>query len=254
MSHRQSVSHQVQTSHSQLHQNDSLSQESSGNDTVRVKRHNYQLLRFFGIHVIPSTPPTTTVTPWVEAYNETHNIVQNYTFRHIVRATEERENATSLGYSKDLHFWHTEKYSRCHTYKEILDECSRNNLTSPTSVKVTSPLEIVKTEKSLIKDLTDNLTVEKCDSIRSLMSLCHSENIFPEKHIDLSGLWQSVNHTKFNESELYNTVNLLQSLNQTEERLISGIAKVDIPFLSSGNDTGVSGSRNDSNSSTNSLP
>ena len=114
-------------------------------------------------------------------------------------------------------------------------------------------MEIAKKEESLIKDL-DKLSVEKCDSFRSLMSLCHSENIFPEQHIDLSGLWQSANHTKFNESELYNSAHLLQSLIQTEERLISGIANVNIPFLSSGNDTGVSGSRNDSNSSTNSLP
>ena len=38
MSHHQSVSHQVHASHIQFHQNDSLSQESSGNDTVRVKR------------------------------------------------------------------------------------------------------------------------------------------------------------------------------------------------------------------------
>ena len=87
--------------------------------------------------------------------------MQNYTFRHIAKATDERENVTSLDYSKDLHFWHTEKYSSCQTYKEILDECNRNNLTSQTPVKVTSPLEIVKTEKSLIKDMTDNLTVEK---------------------------------------------------------------------------------------------
>ena len=67
MSRSHLVSHQVKTNRSQLHQNVSLSQESSGNDTVRVKRHNHQLLRFFGIHVIPNTPPTTTVTPWVEA-------------------------------------------------------------------------------------------------------------------------------------------------------------------------------------------
>ena len=99
----------------------------------------------------------------------------------------------------------------------------------------------------------DNLSVEKCDSFRSLMSLCHSENIFPEQHIDLSGLWQSANHTKFNESELYNYANILQSLNQTEGRLISGIANMNIPFLNSGNDTDVSGYRDDSNSSTNSL-
>ena len=145
--------------------------------------------------------------------------MQNYTFRHIVRTTEERENATSLGFSKDLHFWHTEKYSRCQTYKEMLDECNRNNLTSQ-YVRITSPLDIVKTEKSLIKDMTDNLTVETCESIIGLMSLCHSENIFPENHIDLSGIWQPVNHTSFNESEFYNTVNLLQSFNQTEQRLI----------------------------------
>ena len=86
------------------------------------------------------------------------------------------------------------------------------------------------------------------------MSLCHSDNIFLEQHIDLSGLWQSANHTKFNESELYNSANLLQSLNQTEERLISGIASVDIPFIGNGDDAGVSGIRNDSNASTNSLP
>ena len=53
---------------------------------------------------------------------------------------------------------------------------------------------------------------------------------------------------------MHNPVNLFQSLNQTEQRLISGIAYVNIPFLSNGNDTGVSGSRNDSNSSTDSLP
>merc|ERR1712240_41602 len=55
------------------------------------------------------------------------------------------------------------------------------------------------------------------------MSLCHSENIFPENHIDLSGIWQPVNHTSINESRLYDTVSLLQSFNKTEERLISGI-------------------------------
>ena len=189
MSRSHVVSHQVKTNHSQIRQNVSLSQKSSSDDKVRVKRQ----FELFGIHVLHpyythTTSRPTTVTPWVEAYNETHNIMQNYTFRHIVKATDERENLTSLDYSKDLHFWHTEKYSRCQTYKEILDECSRNNLTSQTSVKVTSPLEIVKTEKSLIKDMTDNLTVEKCDSIRGLMYLCHSENIFPEKHIDLSGI------------------------------------------------------------------
>ena len=68
-------------------------------------------------------------------------------------------------------------------------------MTSQTSAKVTSPLEIVKKEESLSMDL-DNLSVEKCDSYKSLMSLCHSDNICPEHHIDLSGLCESANHTR----------------------------------------------------------
>ena len=128
------------------------------------------------------------MTPWIETYNETHNIVQNYTFRHIVKSTDEREDIISLDYSKDLHTWHTEKYSRCQSYKDMLDECDRNNLTSQ-YVRITSPLNIVETEKSLLRDMSDNLTVKTCESIVGLMSLCHSENIFPEKHIDMSGIW-----------------------------------------------------------------
>merc|ERR1712240_51386 len=50
------------------------------------------------------------------------------------------------------------------------------------------------------------------------------------------------------------TVSLMQSFNQTEQRLISGIASVDIPFIGNGDDAGVSGIRNDNNASTNSLP
>ena len=125
-------------------------------------------------------------------------------------------------------------------------------MTSQTSAKVTSPLEIVKKEESLSMDL-DNLSVEKCDAYRSLMSLCHSDNIFPEHHIDLSGLWESANHTRFNENELYNYAKVLQSINQTQDQPISGIASVNIPFLQGDNDTDVSGYGNDSDSSNSSL-
>ena len=161
MSHRQSVSDQVNASHSQFNQNDSLNNESSFNETTRNKRSLFLTLLLLGMHVkVPTT--TTTLTPWIEAFNETHNIVQNYTFRHLVRSTEERENVTSLGFSNDnekasdLFTWHTEKYSRCEQYKRILDVCHRNNMTSQTSAKVTSPLEIVNKEDSLSIDL-DNL-------------------------------------------------------------------------------------------------
>ena len=47
---------------------------------------------------------------------------------------------------------------------------------------------------------------------------------------------------------------IMHSFNQTEQRLISGIASVDIPFIGYGDGAGVSGIRNDSNTSINSLP
>ena len=125
-------------------------------------------------------------------------------------------------------------------------------MTSQTPVNSTSPLELVNKKDSLSMDL-DDLSVEKCESYKSLMSLCHSDNIFPEHHIDLSGLWESANHTRFNESELYNYANVLQSINQTQDQPISGIASVNIPFLQGNNDTDVSGYGNDSDSSNSSL-
>merc|ERR1712082_237480 len=66
------------------------------------------------------------------------------------------------------------------------------------------------------------------------MSLCHSENIFPEKHIDMFGIWQPLNLTNFNESGLNDTTMIMHSFNQTEQRIISGLASVDIPFLVNG--------------------
>ena len=153
---------------------DTNTTEQLVSDTPRKKRSPLfltQLVQVFtNIHALNKAIHTpTTPTPWVEYYNETHNIIQNYTFMHLVRSTEEKENVTSLGFSNDtqkasdLFTWHTEKYSRCEQYKRILDVCHRNNMTSQTSAKVTSPLEIVKKEESLSMDL-DNLSVKKCDS------------------------------------------------------------------------------------------
>merc|ERR1712082_442966 len=72
------------------------------------------------------------------------------------------------------------------------------------------------------------------------MSLCHSENIFPEKHIDMFGIWQPLNLTNFNESGLNDTTMIMHSFNQTEQRIISGLASVDIPFLVNGSIANVS--------------
>ena len=107
------VSDQIDRNHSQMSLNDSMSHQSSSDKKVRVKRQFFlPSHEFFGIYILTTTPKPTTVTPWIETYNETHNIVQNYTFRHIVNATDEREDIISLDYSKDLHSWRTEKYSR----------------------------------------------------------------------------------------------------------------------------------------------
>ena len=59
MSHHQSARDQVNASRNQ---SVSLSQESSVNETLRVKRHNLQVLKFFGIHILS---PKTTPTPWI---------------------------------------------------------------------------------------------------------------------------------------------------------------------------------------------
>ena len=108
------VRDQVMRNHSHLSLNDSMSHQSSSDQKVRVKRQPFLPPGMSGIlYLITSTSRPSTVTPWIEPYNETHNIVQNYTFRHIVKATDEREDIISLDYSKDLHTWHTEKYSRC---------------------------------------------------------------------------------------------------------------------------------------------
>ena len=56
MSHRQSVSHQVNVSHSQFHQNDILYNESSFNETTRNKRSLFLTLLLLGMHVkVPTT-------------------------------------------------------------------------------------------------------------------------------------------------------------------------------------------------------
>ena len=227
--------------HSHLSLNDSKSHQSSSDQKDRVKRALFLphgMLSKSILYLITTSRPTTE-TPWLETYNETHNIVQNYTFRHIVKATDEREDIISLDYSKDLHTWHTEKYSRCQSYKDMLDECDRNNLTSQ-NVRITSPLKVVETEEALLKAMSNNLTVKTCETIVGLMSLCHSENIFPERHIDMSKVWQPVNLTNFNESGLNDTTMIMHSFNQTEQRIISGLASVDIPFLVNGSIANVS--------------
>ena len=104
MSHHPSVSNQVNTSHSQLPHNDSLSQGLSVNGTLRVRRRVpwKLLLSLEGslaplpkmIHDLNTTPrtttTTTTITPWIQAYNDTHHFQVNYTHRHMVEipATE----------------------------------------------------------------------------------------------------------------------------------------------------------------------
>ena len=56
MSHRQSVSHQVNVSHSQFHQNDILYNESSFNETTKNKRSLFLTLLLLGMHVkVPTT-------------------------------------------------------------------------------------------------------------------------------------------------------------------------------------------------------
>ena len=104
MSHHQLVSDQVNASHSQSYHNNSLSQESSVNDTLRVKRHNLQLhwgMLLFGLHTSPRPPTTTTLTPWIQAYNETHHFKVNYTHRQMLEIPVEKVNVTTLGFSKD---------------------------------------------------------------------------------------------------------------------------------------------------------
>ena len=85
------------------------------------------------------------------------------------------------------------------------------------------------------------------------MSLCHSENVFPEHHINVSGLWESANHTSFNESELYNFANVLQSTKQTQSDTISGFVNVHIPFIPDANDSHVPQYKNISDSSNGTL-
>ena len=55
------------------------------------------------LYELHMTLPTTTTTPgpWIESYNETHHISQNFTYRHILKSPEEKENVTSLGFSND---------------------------------------------------------------------------------------------------------------------------------------------------------
>ena len=70
------VSDQVKRNHSQMSLNVSMSQESSSDKKVRVKRQ----FELFGILVLHpyythTTSRPSTVTPWIETYNETHNIV-----------------------------------------------------------------------------------------------------------------------------------------------------------------------------------
>ena len=55
MSHRQSVSHQINVSHSQFHQNDILYNESSFNETTKNKRSLFLTLLLLVMHVKVST-------------------------------------------------------------------------------------------------------------------------------------------------------------------------------------------------------
>ena len=250
------VRSQVMRNHSHMSQNASVSQQSLSAifpqkvrtkrakralkvRSKRVKRQPF-LVGISGlVHILTSTcPPTTTEPTWVENYNETHNIVQNYTFRHIVKATDERENITALDYSKDLHIWHTEKYQRCQTYREMLDECDRYNLT-PQDVNMTSPLEAIEAEEALLKTLKpaegiyNSWTVETCRTVGGLMSLCHSEHIFPESHINMSQIWQPT-ASFYEESVFHDAELMLRAFNKTEQRFMSGLAGVDLPFLVNG--------------------
>ena len=124
-------------------------------DTHRKKRSPLFLSQMVEvikhIHILKKAThhTTTTPTPWVEYFNETHSIMQNYTFRHIVKSTGEWKNITSLGFSNDtqtasdLFTWQNEKHSRLEQYRKILDDCHRNNMTSQNSTKITNS-EIVK--------------------------------------------------------------------------------------------------------------
>ena len=136
MSHHLSVSNQVNTSHSQSPHNDSLSQGLSVNRTLRVKRRiPWKLLLSLGgsiaplpkmIHDLNTTPKTTTTTttikPWIQAYNDTHHFQVNYTHRHMVEIPEKKIDVTKLGFSEDSHNatllydWYNEKHSRCRKY------------------------------------------------------------------------------------------------------------------------------------------
>ena len=146
MSHHQSVSDQVNASHSQSHHNSSLSQESSVNDTLRVKRHYYHPYLYYHR---PATT-TTTPTPWIEAYNETHHFKVNYTHKQMLEIPVEKVNVTTLGFSKDaqrasvLFMWHKEKHSKCENYKRFLEMCLKNDMVSEDHVDFTNIVELLK--------------------------------------------------------------------------------------------------------------
>merc|ERR1711873_362662 len=105
---------------------------------------------------------------------------------------------------------------------------------------MTSPPKAIETEEALLailkpsKSMSNSWTVETCETVVGLMSLCHSENIFHERHIDMSQVWQPVNAAIFEEGGFDDAEMILKSFNQTEQRFMSGLASVDLPFLVNG--------------------
>ena len=65
------------------------------------------------------------------------------------------------------------------------------------------------------------------------MSLCHSEHIFPESHIDMSQVWQPT-ASFYEESVFHDAELMLRSFNKTDQGSMSGLADVDLPFLVNG--------------------
>ena len=79
---------------------------------------------------------------------------------------------------------------------------------SKNPVDSTSLLELLNKEESLGIDVY-NVSVDGCGVYKSLMSICHADNVFPNEHMNSSSLWESVHQAGSNDRELYNSEQFL---------------------------------------------
>ena len=82
--------------------------------------------------------------------------------------------------------------------------CLNNDMVSEDHVDSTNLVELLKQEESLGIDKS-NLSVDGCRVYKSLMSICHAENVFPNEHMNSSNLWISSHQSEFNDNDSSNS-------------------------------------------------